>query len=65
MKMTHDLDVRNLPKMKKTCFFFQQMLMHDWRLTLNLIDNDVSISREKVENILHNEIETTKVALLE
>ena len=38
-----------------------QMVMNDRRLTINHLANVIGISRERVENILHNELGMSKV----
>ena len=40
------------------------MVMDDRRLTVNQIANTVGISRERVENILHKELDMSKVSAL-
>ncbi|XP_029634602.1 uncharacterized protein LOC115210258 [Octopus sinensis] len=39
------------------------MVMNDRRLNVNQIANAIGISRERVENILHNELSTPKVSI--
>ena len=39
-----------------------QMVMNDRRLTISHLANVISISRERVENILHNELGMSKVS---
>ena len=39
-----------------------QMVMNDRRLTISHLANVISISRERVENIFHNEIDMSKVS---
>lgn len=34
----------------------------EWRLTVNQITNGIKVSRESVENIMHNELSMTKAS---
>ena len=62
LKMTEDPDVLPQPPPKKTPTVFTTMVMDDRRLSVNQVVNAVGISRERVENILHNELGMSKVS---
>ena len=47
---------------KKTLTAFQQMVMNDRQLTISHLANVISISHERVENILHNKLGMSKVS---
>ena len=47
---------------QKNIDHIQQMVMNDRRLTISLLANDISTSRERVENILLNELGISKVS---
>ena len=55
LKMTQDWDVLPRPPLKKTDRI-HHMVMNDRRLTVNQIANVMSITRERVENILHKKL---------
>lgn len=62
LKMIQVLDVMQLPPPRKHCV--HQMMMDDRRLVINQIANAISISNERVENILNKEHDMTNISIL-
>ena len=50
------------PTIQENIDRIHQMVMNDRRLTISHLANVISISRERVENILHNELGMSKVS---
>ena len=62
LKMTQGLDVLRLLTPRKSFISVPHMVMDDRRLTINQIVKPISISRERVENILHYELGMNEVS---
>ena len=61
LNMTPTLERPSTPTTQENICRIHQMLMDDERLTVNHITDVMSISRERVENILHMELGMPKV----